>query len=70
MRGNKLNKYGIFRKRKMLATDKPVVFLDLEIGAESGQILDIGAVRSDGKLHSPSKRDLTFFARDRIYLRA
>lgn len=62
MRGNKLNKYGIFRKRKMLATDKPVVFLDLEIGAESGQILDIGAVRSDGeKLHSPSKRDLQRF---------
>ena len=42
--------------------DKPVVFLDLEIGAESGQILDIGAVRSDGeKLHSPSKRDLQRF---------
>lgn len=44
---------------------KPIVFIDSEIGVDSGKILDLGAVKPDGnQFHSASIHDFVSFAAD------
>ncbi len=44
---------------------KPILFFDAEIDPENGQILDIGAVDSDGRqFHAASVGDFSAFVKE------
>lgn len=44
---------------------RPIVFIDSEIGVDSGKILDLGAVKPDGsRFHSASTHDFVSFTAD------